>query len=247
MFKFFKSSPLQSYDFLGTDMHAHFLPGIDDGAPDLITSLALIRDLVEMGYHTLWATPHVMADMYPNTPAIIEEKRDLVRAAVKEAGLSVEIHAAAEYLMDEAFGEKIARKELLTLPGNRVLVEMSFVAPPPQLDTYLFQLQAAGYTVVLAHPERYLFYHQQEKQYQAFVEKGCELQVNLLSLSGYYGKPVKTMAQTLLKKGWASFLGTDLHHRRHAEMLRQMVKDPSTGKLLHKYGRELVNTSWKGR
>ncbi len=243
MFRFFKSSPLQSYDFLGTDMHAHFLPGIDDGAPDLASSLDLIGRMSDMGYHTLWATPHVMADLYPNTPAIIEEKLALVRQAVKEAGIAVELHAAAEYLLDEAFGEKIANKELLTLPGNRVLVEMSFVAPPPQLDTYLFQLQAAGYQVVLAHPERYLFYHQNIKQYQAFVDKGCELQVNLLSLSGYYGKPIKETAKTLLKKGWVSFLGTDLHHRRHAEMLRQLVKKPSCGKLLNKYKKGIQNTA----
>lgn len=224
-------------------MHAHFLPGIDDGAPDLATSLALIDNMLGMGYRTLWATPHVMADLYPNTAAIIQEKLTLLRQAAKAAGLDIELNAAAEYLMDEAFGEKIANKELLTLPGNRVLVEMSFVAPPPQLDAYIFQLQAAGYQVVLAHPERYLFYHQNLKQYQAFVEKGCELQLNLLSLSGYYGKPIKEMAKALLKKGWVSFLGTDLHHRRHAEMLRQLVKDPSTGKLLDKYKKGMKNAS----
>lgn len=224
-------------------MHAHFLPGIDDGAPDLPTSLVLIGELAAMGYQSLWATPHVMADLYPNTSAIIQEKLELVRQAAKEAGMEIALHAAAEYLMDEAFGEKIANKELLTLPGNRVLVEMSFVAPPPQLDAYIFQLQAAGYQVVLAHPERYLFYHQNLKQYQAFVEKGCELQVNLLSLSGYYGKPIKETAKTLIKKGWVSFLGTDLHHRRHAEMLRQLVKKPSTGKFLDKYKKGMQNTA----
>lgn len=216
-------------------MHSHLLPGIDDGAKDISDSIALIRKLKDMGFKKLYTTPHIMADLYPNTPEIILGKLEEVRAALKAAQINIEIGAAAEYLMDEAFGEKIDSGNLLTLPGNRVLVEMSFVSPPPNLDQYIFLLQTKGYKVVIAHPERYLFYRDQFDQYKNFKDKGCELQLNLLSLIGYYGKPVQEVAIKLLKAGLVDFLGTDLHHERHGANLEQLLQDSSVSKVLNQY------------
>ncbi len=216
-------------------MHSHLLPGIDDGAKNMEDSLALIRKLQGLGYKKLYTTPHVMADLYPNTPEIILGKLEELRAALKAAQIDIEIGAAAEYLMDEAFGEKIKKGNLLTLPGNRVLVEMSFVSPPPNLDQYIFQLQTKGYKVIIAHPERYLFYRDQFDKYISFKERGCELQLNLLSLIGYYGKPTQDTARKLLKAGLVDYLGTDLHHIRHAENLEELLQDKSVGKILEKH------------
>ncbi len=233
MFKLFKKTPpLGDFAFLETDMHSHLLPGIDDGAKNIEDSLSLIAQLQEMGYRHLITTPHIMADLYPNTPEIIRGKLAEVQTAIKAAGLNVTLDAAAEYLMDEGFEPLLEKGDLLTLPGNRVLVEMSFISAPPKLEQYLFRLQTKGYRPLLAHPERYLFFREDFKRYAELKERGCEFQLNLLSLTGYYGKPTRENALALLKAGLIDYLGTDLHHDRHAENLRATLEDRNIAKLL---------------
>ncbi|MGH1433696.1 MAG: tyrosine-protein phosphatase [Lewinella sp.] len=236
MLNLFRKHPqVPSYGTLALDLHSHLLPGIDDGAKDVGHSLALIRRLQGMGFTRLFTTPHIMADMYPNTPEIIGEKLAEVRAAMKDVGLNIPIDAAAEYLMDEAFGEKIKAGSLLTLPGNRVLVEMSFVSAPPNLGQHIFQLQTKGYKVLLAHPERYLFFRDNFKKYKELKDRGVEFQLNLLSLVGYYGKPTQDNAKALLKAGMIDYLGSDLHHERHADNLERLLADRKLNRLLGKY------------
>ncbi len=216
-------------------MHSHLVPGIDDGAPDVATAVALVQELHSMGYTHLITTPHVMADLYPNTSENIRAGLAELRAALQAANLNVTIAAAAEYLMDEAFGEKIETEELLTLPDRQILVEMSFIAAPPQLRDYLFRLQMAGYRPILAHPERYEFYRGDRQAYEELVAMGCQLQLNLLSLTGYYGRSVKQTAVKLLQAGMVTYLGTDLHHLRHAEQLRALLQDRKISRLLADY------------
>lgn len=216
-------------------MHSHLIPGIDDGAPDVETSVKLIRELQSLGFRRLITTPHVMADLYPNTTEDIQQGLSTVRTALAEEGIDMEIDVAAEYLLDEAFGEKIEQKDLLTLPGNRVLVEMSFVSPAPELDNYLFQLQLQGYRPIMAHPERYLYLNRDLKVYDQLKEKGCSLQLNLLSLLGYYGVPIRETAWKLLKHKMIDYLGTDLHHAQHAEQLRKVLEMPKIAQLLQEY------------
>ena len=237
MFSFFKKQPKTTTDFsvLKTDMHSHLIPGIDDGAPDVETAVSLVKELHEMGYQKLITTPHVMADLYPNTPEIIKAGLEKLKKALVVEGVDVEIEVAAEYLMDEAFGDKIEEGTLLTLPGNRVFVEMSFVSPAPELDNYLFQLQLKGYRPVLAHPERYAYLKGNLKTYERLKDQGCTLQLNILSLLGYYGKPIKEVAWKLLKHKLVDFLGTDLHHQQHANKLQEILTLPRFARLLNEY------------
>lgn len=233
MFNLFKkTAPLGNFAFLNTDMHSHLLPGIDDGAKDIDESLELISKLSAMGYKHLITTPHIMADLYPNTPAIITEKLKEVRKAISNAGIDITLNAAAEYLMDEGFEPLLEEGDLLTLPGKRLLVEMSFISAPPKLEQYLFRLQTKGYRPLLAHPERYLFFRDDFNRYSELKERGCEFQLNLLSLTGYYGKPTRENAVALLKADMIDYLGTDLHHERHAEMLSGALEDRSIAKAL---------------
>ncbi|MCB0571777.1 MAG: hypothetical protein KDC66_18540 [Phaeodactylibacter sp.] len=236
MFNLFKKTArLKDYSFLGVDLHSHLLPGIDDGAKSVTDSLALIGEMQQMGFRKLITTPHVMSDLYPNTPETILKQYQLVSDALAgEPGITAALHTAAEYLLDEQFGQKMAHGELLTLPGRRVLVEMSFISAPPQLDEYLFRLQAKGYRPLLAHPERYLFLRESFRRYFDLKERGCEFQLNILSLTGYYGKHVRENAFLLLREGLIDFLGTDLHHRQHAENLRLALEDPAIAKALRK-------------
>lgn len=226
---------LSSYAFLHTDMHSHLIPGIDDGAPDLGTSVNLIRDLQEMGFKQLVTTPHIMSDLYPNTPEVILNGLEQVRKAIKQEGIDITIHAAAEYLLDEGFAGKLAAGNLLTLKGKYVLVEMSFIAATPNLDQLLFDMQTKGYRPVMAHPERYAYFGGDLKRYERLKDQGCLLQMNLLSLLGYYGKDVKQVALKLLKAGLYDLAGTDLHHERHRMALQALLSDHRAAKILEAY------------
>lgn len=221
----------EDYGTLGTDLHSHLLPGIDDGSPDLATSLELIQALQQLGFSKLITTPHVMSDFYPNTRDVILRKRDEVQEAITEMGIPVQFDAAAEYYIDESFAALFQREPLLTLPGNRVLVEMSFHQPYPNLHQVLFDLQMKGYHPILAHPERYPYYNKVE-QFEELRQIGCVLQVNLLSLIGYYGKPIQHNARKIIENGLAAYIATDLHHERHAGKLKEALTHELVGKAL---------------
>jgi tyrosine-protein phosphatase YwqE len=204
-------------------MHSHLLPGIDDGSPDLKTSIALIKGMHELGYRKLITTPHVMWDMYRNTTQIIQEKLELVKAALKEEDIDVELHAAAEYFLDEHVQDLLSKKEeLLTISGNKVLVEFSMAFPSMSIKEILFEMQLQGYQPVIAHPERYTYLQQDKEFYDQLKDLGCLFQLNILSLGNHYGRNVNELASYLLKKGYYDIMGTDLHHIGHLEALGEM-------------------------
>lgn len=234
MFSFFKKSPrAQSYASLGLDFHSHLLPGIDDGAATIEDSLALIRQLQELGYSRLVTTPHIYKELYPNTHAIIREKLAEVRAALHENAIEIAFDAAAEYFLDEHFESLLNSGEPLLCVFDRcVLVETSFLAPHPQLEEYLFRMRTKGYTPILAHPERYAFLFQDIEQYERLKDMGCRFQVNLLSLTELYGKPVQKTAEKLLSLEMIDYFCTDLHHQAHADSLREALKHKNVGRAL---------------
>ncbi|MBK7874131.1 MAG: histidinol phosphatase [Saprospiraceae bacterium] len=238
MFSIFKKNIqklVSDFAHIQVDIHSHLIPGIDDGADSIETSLELIRHLQALGYKHLITTPHVMSDLYPNTKQDILTGLGKTAKAVKAAGIDVEMGAAAGYYMDEHFEAIINSDEILALPGNRVLVEMSFVTAPPNLYHNIFRLQTKGYKPILAHPERYLFLKNDFKQYSRLKEYGCAFQLNVLSLIGHYGKPVQEVAYKLLKNNMIDYLGTDLHHSRHAELMKTVLEDKKALEILSTY------------
>lgn len=222
MFNFFQKKHFikdHFEDFI--DIHNHILPGIDDGAATIEDSLALLQKFTELGIRDFIATPHIMNDYYPNTSQTIEEALKRLKQALSEAGLNdVRIKAAAEYMMDQSFLELMEGQELLTLTDNYVLVEMSYFQAPINLNEILFQLQTRQYKPVLAHPERYAFFHSKTlSRYEDLKERGCLFQLNALSLVGHYGKNMQEIAFRLLEAGMIDYLGTDTHQMRHLEKL----------------------------
>jgi tyrosine-protein phosphatase YwqE len=207
------------FSVLKTDIHSHFIAGIDDGAPDLETSISLIKRMQELGYKKVITSPHVMSDFYRNTPAIILEGLADVRAELKRKNINMEIEAAAEYYIDFDFEQKIGEEKFLTFGANYLLVELSFVEAPRNLFDIIFKLQLEGYKVVLAHPERYHYF--QMKDYEDLVSRGVLLQINWLSLIGYYSPQVKNKTEDLITQNMVSFLGTDCHNMRHAELYKE--------------------------
>ncbi len=206
-----------------TDIHSHLLPGIDDGARTLEDSLNLIKEFKSFGVTNLITTPHIMGQVWPNTPEIINQKLYVLKQALIESGLSeVNISVAAEYLIDENFANLLKKRTLLTLKDNLVLVELSYFNPPANLFDILFDMQVVGYKPVLAHPERYAFYHDDIEKFDALKKAGCLFQLNLLSLTKHYGKKVQAMAHYLLKTGYYDFSGTDVHHKHHLKLLEKI-------------------------
>jgi protein-tyrosine phosphatase len=247
MFKLFSKPKTEKTAFgrIKVDMHSHLLPGIDDGSPDMATTLKLIRGMMDLGFSKFITTPHIMWDMYKNTSAIILEKLELVRAAIREEGLEVEINAAAEYFLDDHVAELLKNNEpLLTVSGKMVLTEFSLAYPSHSLKDILFEMQMQGYQPIIAHPERYLYLEGNKDFYEELKDLGCYFQLNLLSLTGYYGKSAQELAQFLLKKNYYDLVGTDLHGYRHLEALQAPALAAPVEKLLNT-GRILNAGLWE--
>jgi protein-tyrosine phosphatase len=222
---FFRKKENTSVDlgWLQTDMHSHLIPGIDDGSPDLETSLELVKGFANLGYRKIITTPHILWDVYPNTRDIILDKYTGLKNAVIEAGIDIQIEVAAEYYIDEHFYGLLKNKTpLLTLGGNMVLVEFSMLSAPFDLQDMLFEMQLQNYLPVIAHPERYSYLNRKREVFDEFRNSGCLFQLNLLSLQGYYGNAVKELAEYLLKKDYYDFVGSDLHHERHMAGLQKL-------------------------
>jgi protein-tyrosine phosphatase len=242
MFSFFKKSKVpagpvpESYAFLGTDMHSHILPGIDDGAPDVETAVELVRGLIGLGYKKLIASPHVFGDFYPNTNATIDAALRNLREALILAGISVEVDAVAEYYLDNYFLDSVLPHGLRHFSNKEVVVEVSIAGWPRNFEDLIFSVQAEGYIPILAHPERYE-YENSLKPFETLRDKGVLMQLNLLSVLGYYGKGPQAMALQMMDAGLYTYCGTDLHHARHLRNTGRILSDhPDIGRRLLAYG-----------
>jgi protein-tyrosine phosphatase len=206
------------------DIHSHLLPGIDDGAQNIKQTLRLVERLRGIGFSQFVTTPHILSYVWDNTKeGILEVKNETILELQKHL-LIVPFRAASEYMMDDHFVKLFRKGELLTLKDNYVLVEMSYINAPMQLYTILFDLQVAGYIPVLAHPERYTFYHNNFEEYVKLKRVGCLFQLNLLAVVGYYGEPIAKIAEHLLQKGMYDFVGSDVHHSNHVAAFEEKLK-----------------------
>lgn len=213
-----------AYFPISTDIHSHILPGIDDGAPDVATSIQLVRGLMENGVTKSVATPHVIGDMYRNNEDTIYGAQKLLQAELDKQQIEFDLTAAAEYMLDNYFFEMLDNKVLLlTVHDNLILTEFSYSSMPDHIEKMSFSIITEGYSPILAHPERYSYFHNNYKIFYYLSELGFLLQVNLLSLTGYFGKDVAKAANYIIKNNLASFIGTDLHHERHLAALQDPI------------------------
>lgn len=227
MFNFFKKKntilSLPEYLSFQTDIHSHILPGIDDGSPDIATSLELVKGIYDLGIRKTVATPHVISDIYRNTPAIINEALEQLRKACLAEQIDIEINAAAEYMLDDYFLQLLHEDEvpLLSIHKNIILTEQSYASSSNNLNEIAFAIMSKGYRPIMAHPERYFYYHNNYESYGHLKDMGFFLQVNVLSLTGYYGKAVAKAAKYLLENDMVDFVGTDMHHNRHLAIMQK--------------------------
>ena len=215
MFSFFKRNDNNfepvNFDSIACDMHSHLIPAIDDGSPDLETSVQIIKNLQSLGFKKIVTTPHIMCDFYRNTPEIILDGLKDLQDELKRQSVEIKISAAAEYYIDYDFEAKVdSGEKFLTIGDNQLLIETSFISSPPNFGDTIFKLQLAGYRIILAHPERYSFMTFEDlKNYKT---RSLCLQINLLSLLGFYGQPAKQMAEKLIENNMVDYVGTDCHN-----------------------------------
>lgn len=214
------------------DIHSHLLPGIDDGAKDLDNSIELIQKMSSLGIKNFITTPHVLGDLYPNSSEIIKEKLSEIKRELSNRAMhDIAIRASAEYMMDEQFSIRLEENDILPLKDNFILIEMSYFNAPLNLYDILFEIQLKEYKPILAHPERYNFYHLEFNNYYKLKKAGCLFQLNLLSLTDHYGKGVRKISEKLLKLGMYDFVGTDVHHFNHLKLLETIFNSKIKDKI----------------
>lgn len=222
-----KDKAIQELDlsWMGVDMHSHLIPGIDDGSKSMEESLSMIKRLKGYGLRKLITTPHVMSEYYKNSPETILPGLARLKDALLEEKIDIEVEAAAEYYIDEMLMEKLNKGEkLLTIGDNLVLVETGFMSKPLMLKEIFFDMEMHGYKPVLAHPERYQYLIQDKDFLYELMDRDIYFQINLLSLTGFYSKPIKNFAELLIDEGKIRFFGTDCHNHRYLDMLEMLPK-----------------------
>ena len=238
MFGFFNRKGVKKnitfdYSSLIVDMHSHVLPGIDDGAQTPAESIILIKKMMALGIKKIIATPHIMADYYRNTAETINTALAVLNDELNREKIDIVVEAAAEHYFDETFEGRINDGKLMVMGDNYVLFEFSFISKPPNVVPVIQKLNELGYKPILAHPERYPY--MDIEQFRALREWGLLLQLNTISLTGYYGKDAKKLAEQLIDQQLVDFISSDMHHLRHAEAFKDALKMPYLEKLLFDY------------
>lgn len=225
---------------LGWDVHSHLVPGVDDGATDIDSALDMLRAMVALGYKGMVLTPHIMADLYPNSRETLEPAFDQLVQATKAAQIPIELQLAAEYLLDVDCLAQLKMDDVMTFTcldasgiSRRVLLlEFGFHQPPELalVKEVLFEAQTRGITPLLAHCERYPYVHKNNELLHTWVKHGGWMSVNAASLSGAYGPETRNMARTCMEKGWVSFLCSDAHGMRHVRALESLSHSRTVSK-----------------
>ncbi len=233
IFNLFKSKPtlkeLIPNGFV--DIHSHILPGIDDGAKNVDESIKLISSMNKIGFKKIIGTPHTITGLYDNTNKSISDSYN----KLKSFDIEVEINYSSEYMIEPYLFEKIEEKTIIPLKENYVLIEMSYIDKPTFLYDIIFGFKINGYIPVLAHPERYGFLFSDFQNFLKLKRRGCKFQINLLSLTGYYGKKVTSVCQKLINKNLVDFVGSDIHNMHHVDEFEKKIiinNKPEIGNIL---------------
>ena len=198
-----------------TDWHCHILPGVDDGFRTVEDSLEALSEYEKAGIRSVWFTPHIMEDI-PNETADLKAAFETLRRAYSGP---VVLNLASENMLDFLFERRLAEKDFLPFSGRRLLIETSYYNPPMNFDNIIGRIKSAGFFPVLAHPERYMY--MDNARYRSLHDSGIKFQINLPSLTGFYGQSVKERAEWLLENGLCDLTGTDLHRIRDFALLKE--------------------------
>lgn len=207
------------------DCHCHLLPGVDDGVQEMDETMQILEVWASLGVKEVWLTPHIMEDI-PNEPVALRKRFETLTGTITG---TIELHLAAEHMMDGLFLKRLGEGEVMPFTDNvndndneKLLVETSYYTPPMNMGAIIERIKEKGYEPLLAHPERYQY--MDDSDYKMWKQRGVLLQLNLPSLVGAYGPLVQRKAEWLLKEGMYDYSGTDTHSAVQMEMfLNSMI------------------------
>lgn len=231
----FSTKQVDFEDTVKTEFHNHILPGLDDGSRDVYESIELLKNMEKLGRQTVVMTPHIISDMYKNSPATILPKFEMLKEEAAKNNINLTLHAAAEYFIDDAFLSLTQSTEDLLHFGTKkkyVLVETAFMNKSPFLKEVIFNLRSRGYTPILAHPERYVYLYDDFEKYEEIFDSGIKFQLNILSLAGYYSPESKKIAEKLIEAKMVHFVGSDCHNMKQMTALLEALKTKAYKKAL---------------
>lgn len=225
MFSFFqKKVYLADYLHGMVDIHNHILPGIDDGSKSVAESLGLLRGFSELGVKKFICTPHIMHNHYDNTPKTIKDSYDILSQELEASkDLELILEYAAEHMVDDNFEHILAKGKVIPLHNEYLLIEMSYLQPSLNFDVAVEKIGKKGLFPVLAHPERYMYFHHKYGKYPVMKSQGVLYQANLLSLTPEsYGEGVAKITAKLLEDDLIDFVGSDVHNMRQLSALKEI-------------------------
>jgi protein-tyrosine phosphatase len=194
------------------DIHCHLLPGIDDGAPSLDTSLEMARMAVNDGIRTIFCTPHIYPGLYENTGPDIRHRVEQLQLILNDKGIALTLSFGADaHLVPEIF-DGLRTGRVPTLSGGRyLLLEPSHHVRPPRFVESVFELIATGYVPVITHPERLTWTEQHYSDFTELSRSGAWLQITGGALVGRFGPRVRQLAERFVGDGWADVIASDGH------------------------------------
>lgn len=226
MWKFFKSKKNQEVPLFKSDLHSHLLPGLDDGVKSFEESYDIILTLQDLGFTKAITTPHIMHDYYKNNPSGIRKKNAELRDYLIQKDSSFTVECAAEYYFDEYLSDLIQTdEELLTFGDGYFLFETNTFSEPMLLNDLVFKLKVKNLKPVMAHPERYQYLQNNLDRVEDLINRGVLMQVNSLSLVGFYSKPIQQVARQLVEHKMVHFLGSDCHNLHQAKFLSKCLSN----------------------
>ena len=199
------------------DIHAHILPGVDDGSPSLESSLEMAVLAVESGVHTLIATPHCnLPDELDNTGGLdtagVRRHVDELSRALSREGIVLRLYPGMEIFGTLQTAQRLREGKLCTLSGSRYpLIEFPFIDYAEEATEILESVLRLGLRPIVAHPERYRYTQSQPQLLNLWVDMGCLLQVNRGSLLGRFGEREEELSHALVGRGFAAFVASDAH------------------------------------
>jgi protein-tyrosine phosphatase len=196
------------------DIHCHILPGLDDGSPDMATSIAMARLVAAAGISTVIGTPHWIEDEHETDPAVVRQAVRELQAELNSRAIPLTILPGNEALICPDLPDRVKKDDVLTLAdrGTHLLLELPYEDLPTYVDNVIFKLQLQGITPVLAHVERYAYVRSDWHVLDRWIQRGCLAQVNASSLDRGRGDD---LAQDLMDRGLVACTATDAHDAAH--------------------------------
>jgi protein-tyrosine phosphatase len=194
------------------DLHSHILFGLDDGAPDMATSVEMARMAVADGITHMACTPHVVPGRYPNSSATILPAVQALQAVLDAQEIRLKLYCGADVHIAPDLVERLANRDIPTLNGSRyLLLEPLHEVLPPKLEDFAARLLEAGFVPIITHPERLLWAERHFDVIRRLADLGCPLQITAGAVVGGFGPLARKLADKILKEGRASVVASDAH------------------------------------